>query len=740
MPSRAAAIIERLKYPALLLLLVTAFYWKLSLSTQLQWMWGPDLALQVLPWYEEEARQFHEAMFPAWDPHGWAGQPMLAQGQPGAAYPLNWILFLLPFEGGHISMMALAWYYIAIHWMAALFCYLLCRDLGLSRFSSVVGGLVFALSSYVGTVVWPQMLNGGVWAPLVFLYLLRTVRGDRPVASAALCGLVWGLSWLSGHHQAPMFISLAAGFTWAWYVLQRRPWRLAVRLGALALLAITIMFLTGALQLLPAQEYGHLAKRWVSAAEPVGWNQPVPYSVHRMFSLSPVNVLSIVIPGMSGFTDPFIGIIAFTLVAFAVATAWERNGVKLFTALAIGGFAYTLGFHNVFQGILYATVPLLNMARTPAMATIIFGLGAAVLAAFGAEQLASLRESVSVRRAAWILPGIGVVIWLLMLSLLIFNNKAGADERPGLTALFAVAGGLLLFAYHSKRVSVRAAATLLLGLLLIDLGNDTAAFVSPDDPKMADLRRMWGNADVAKFLDRQTRPFRVEVESDEMPDSWPTYHNFDEIKASTASIATNRINTEWWQPQTRSVLGVEFTIGRSTSMPDAKVVFEGRSGMKVFRNPQAFPRAWAVHELLSMSSLAQEQAFIRDRFEDLHSKAITTADPSSRSSIRACSSPDNVTVRLYKPEQVSIHAGMACDGMVVLSDSFYPGWIATVDSKPAQVYEVNIAMRGVIVPQGSHDIEYRYAPATVRLGGLLTAIGVAGSCLIAVLARGSAKK
>src|SRR5678815_1505033 len=51
------------------------------------------------------------------------------------------------------------------HW----FCYWLCRDLGRSRMASLLGGTAFALSGVVGTIDWPQMLNGAIWAPLVLL-------------------------------------------------------------------------------------------------------------------------------------------------------------------------------------------------------------------------------------------------------------------------------------------------------------------------------------------------------------------------------------------------------------------------------------------------------------------------------------------------------------------------------------------------------------------------------------------
>lgn len=717
--------LERLAFPALLVVLIVAFYWKLSLTTQFDWMWSTDQAQQVLPWYEEEARQMHAGIFPLWDPHGWGGQPLLALGQPGGAYPFNWLLFLLPSVHGHISTVALAWYYIAIHAMAGLFSYMLCRDVRLSGVASVVGGLIFALASYVGTVAWPQMLNGAIWAPLVFLFLIRTVRGSRPLASAAMCGMVSGMSWLSGHHQAPMFISMAAGFTWIWHIARLRSWKMAVSAGTFAV----FLFLTAALQVLPASEYARLAKRWVSAAQPVGWKDAVPYSVHGMFSLSPVNVFGTVIPGLGGAADPFIGTIALALAALAVATAWNRPAVRLFTALAIGAFVYAMGSHDVFQGMLYATVPFLNMARVPAMALIVFALGAAVLAAHGVDRAIVLRESLVVRRIALVLLGFGLFVWIAVLCVSLARN-GGPYEAPAMTGLIAIAAGAFLIAWTKKNVPARTAGVLLIGLLLMELGSNSPPMAHRDDSlKMADLRHMRGYNDIAQFLNRQTRPFRVDMETEEVPVSWPSFNNFDEIKTAGASITVNRAESDFWSPQNRSMMGVEFTIGRATSMPDAQEVFQGASGLKVFRNPHAFPRAWAVHDLARVPTRPEGQALIRDHVEEMHSKAFTVgAGPPA--GVAHCSAADTVLVKRYQPQYVSIEASMACDGMVVLSDTFYPGWNVTVDGKPARVWEVNLTMRGVLVPKGAHEIEYRYRPGSVYAGAVLSAIGIVGACFI----------
>ncbi len=95
--------------------------------------------------------------------------------------------------------------------------------------------------------------------------------------------------------------------------------------------------------------------------------------------------------------------------------------------------------------------------------------------------------------------------------------------------------------------------------------------------------------------------------------------------------------------------------------------------------------------------------------------------------VAACKTADQVTLREHSVNRVRIDARMACQGMVILSDTFVPGWKAEVDGRPAPIYEVNEAMRGVVVPAGAHTLTMQYRPASVLWGALLTALGVAGA-------------
>ena len=372
MPNRARGRLSAVAGPALLLLICICFFWKLTLTRQYTWLDTPDIANQVLPWYQLQASEWHQGHIPLWDPYLWGGQPLLGQAQPGAAYPLNWLLFLAPLRNGWIRFSNLHWYFVLIHFQAALFCYWLCRDLKRTEAASLLSGLAFALGGFVGTNNWPQMLNGAVWAPLVLLFFLRAMRAERPLSSAAWSGSLLGVAFLSGHHQIPIYICLAMGGSWIYYLLSDQ----ALRTGRLRLLFIFGLFLIliSALQTLPAYEYGKLSLRWVGAETPLGWSDKVPYAVHERYALYPETLLGIAIPGVFRNAEPFAGLVALTVALFGVIASWEDRMVRLFGGIALGGLLFALGHNSVFHGVLYALVPMVEKARSPSMAIFILNL------------------------------------------------------------------------------------------------------------------------------------------------------------------------------------------------------------------------------------------------------------------------------------------------------------------------------------------------------------------------------
>lgn len=707
---------SRIRIAALLFLVMAGYYWKLTLTRQFEWMSGPDLAEQVLPWFHVQAQEWHAGRFPLWDPYLWTGQPLFGQAQPGTAYPLNWILFLLPLENGHIAGWALAWYFVAIHLMAAGFCYLFCRSLGRSRTAGLAGGLIFSLSGFLGNTAWPQMMNGAVWIPLVFLFQLRASRGRRAAANAALSGMFLGVAFLSGHHQIPIFTAVASVGVWIYLLARNR--RLLVPAAA----ALLFAGLSGAMQTLPAYEYGRLAKRWVSAPEAITWNQPVPYSVHAYYDLKAFSLFGIVFPGVKAHFDPFLGVVAFSLALFAVTALWRDARVRLLAALAGAAILYALGHNSVFQGALYGLIPELDKARSPSSVVVLFQFAAAALATFGIDRLAASWTA----RGTWILAGFGALT-LAIAEAVIFANKLTfpADDRVILTAVIALLAAALFAAWRRHALASTQAHVLLVLLLLLELGNTGQYSLADrsDRGQMQWLDKIHGNADIAGYLRKQPGFQRAEVAQDAFAANWGAFHGVEMHGGKSASVTTNVLESEFFGLTGRRMYGVAYTIATAPQPDAGDEVFSGASGMKVYRR-DAFPRAWAVHELVRVPNITEGNILVGRDPESFRRKAHIVGPPPP---VQTCAAPDTVQLIEHAPDRLAIRADMACDGMVVLSDTAYPGWRARVDHRPAEIHEVNGAMRGVAVPRGAHTITMRYRPVSVYLGAALTLLGILGA-------------
>jgi hypothetical protein len=82
----------------------------------------------------------------------------------------------------------------------------------------------------------------------------------------------------------------------------------------------------------------------------------------------------------------------------------------------------------------------------------------------------------------------------------------------------------------------------------------------------------------------------------------------------------------------------------------------------------------------------------------------------------------NATVTNYTAERVEVQVNAGAQaGLLVLSDAYYPGWVATVNGEPTKIYRANIMFRGVPVPKGESTVVFEYRPwwmPVVPLAGL----------------------
>ena len=74
----------------------------------------------------------------------------------------------------------------------------------------------------------------------------------------------------------------------------------------------------------------------------------------------------------------------------------------------------------------------------------------------------------------------------------------------------------------------------------------------------------------------------------------------------------------------------------------------------------------------------------------------------------------------YAPNAVTVSADSPAGGVLVLSDTYDADWEVSVDGRPAALLRVDVALRGVCVSPGAHQVDFTYRPRLVWIAGGLT--------------------
>jgi hypothetical protein len=75
----------------------------------------------------------------------------------------------------------------------------------------------------------------------------------------------------------------------------------------------------------------------------------------------------------------------------------------------------------------------------------------------------------------------------------------------------------------------------------------------------------------------------------------------------------------------------------------------------------------------------------------------------------------------YENKLVTIATSADNEAVLVLADSYYPGWKAFVDGKEEVVRRANLFFRAVPLPAGNHTVEFRYEPRSFMVGLAISA-------------------
>jgi hypothetical protein len=179
-----------------------------------------------------------------------------------------------------------------------------------------------------------------------------------------------------------------------------------------------------------------------------------------------------------------------------------------------------------------------------------------------------------------------------------------------------------------------------------------------------------------------------------------------------------------------------------TASTDARQTWALRYDWQLRRNRAAYPRAWVVHNAQVRPPAADSDTrarrlrtliYLNDPIWkergrpvfDARQAALIETDTADRLKGFLSRTPvgpsESVTIVRHHPQRVELLARLEQPGLVILADTYYPGWQLTIDGEPAPIFRANRMMRGAAVRAGEHRLVYSYRPQSFRLGAMISA-------------------
>lgn len=159
--------------------------------------------------------------------------------------------------------------------------------------------------------------------------------------------------------------------------------------------------------------------------------------------------------------------------------------------------------------------------------------------------------------------------------------------------------------------------------------------------------------------------------------------------------------------------------------------------VKIYENLAVLPRTFVVHQAQVVENEAEAIAALRQADFNPAETVVRLAQGEEVGGLIVIGQPssqDRVEFVSYEPERIELNVSLASPAWLVLSDSYYPGWQATLDGQPVDIIPANLMFRSVAVPAGEHRVVFRFQPRSVGIGALISVVAllaVVGGFIIA---------
>jgi hypothetical protein len=624
---------------------------------------------------------FGAGRLPFWNPYFFTGIPHIADIETQVLYPPALALRWLPIPAYLTAM-------VALHlWIAGMGGLVLARVAGTGWISAAAAAIAMTLGGSVAPWIHNGhllLLESAAFMPWILAFALLSMARRSWLPRTGLL-VACGLQFLTGYLQGSVYVAAALtalyGFTMVWPAG-------AARHQLLKQWALTGMFTGGlvAFQLLPTtvlvQQAGRTAKLpWEAAAEG-GWGAADLVRIVRPFA------------GLQAGTSyrdlsdgaVYVGILLALLAPLAFVSRDRRRLAVFFALLAAAGIALASAAWLPIYRWHYALFPGL---RIPGRVLFVTTVSLAMLGALGLEEVLrfTARRSLTGARIAGVVALAIVTLDVAGFAAPAVEPVSVSSASPIVAAAVGRSGGRIL-----SLCEHRVAATEMLALQRPSLDGIPGIHLGA----YAD----W--AAIARFGER------------------PPHDGM-----------YRRVSTDGDLPARRDLIDASnvTTVLSCGSRADASLEPVASDGVvTVYHNAAAWPRAvWicggeaasaaAVMTRLLQTSVSRDvvaRYSTQPPIQDDGSELLVGTRPCGDRAVVFVQAQDRsdgkLTLRYDAPR----------DGVLFVSEAFYPERRAYVDGREVPTVKANVAFTAIPVPAGRHRVELRYVPVSFFLGAGIT--------------------
>lgn len=726
-----------------------------------------DVVSVMYPFKKFAIEVLKEGKFPLWNPLSFSGSPLFANFQSGILYPLTFLYFIFPFD--------LAWTFQVIiqPFLMALFTYFFLRNLKLTKISSLLGGIIFAFSGF--SIIWLEYNIHGHVAAFIPLFLFLTDKYLEDSRWGIGLSLAIGLQILAGYPQVTLYSFLLLGFYFLYRLLEKKGVRgMVSKTSGFFVLLVVLGLALGAVQIFSGLELLNLSQRQFEglpggeAVRLLSWPHLITFLAPDFFGNPATGNF-----WFKGDYTNMVGYIGLVSLIFAfIGIIFSKEKKKWFFALVTAAFLLYV-FPTPVSQVASKITPLAFGSATLTRAFVIINFALAILAALGFEFLwkNKLKPGMGLSKIPLfflvILIGIGGGLLLNREMLFsyedIFRGQLGGSQlieiwtaslkvslRNLVLPMAVVFATLIAFLAAEKLPKLKKLALIGLSMVLVfelfRFGWKYSSF--------SKRNLLFPKTPVIEFIEQQEKPFRI-LGGDAIPMNMWSAYNFQSPAGYDAvyPLRYAKFLAAISDPQRRSPMGrygnieqfdnrlidlanVKYVLALKYSessgidpsgsvshkfrLPKLNPVFADKS-VQILENTAVLPRTFMVYDY----EVEEEERRIIEKLLnpdfDLREKIIL------EEAIDNSLKPGEVKQVSYRQKingesEISVdHSG---DGLLFVSDSYFPGWKALIDGKETQIYRADLTFRAVFVPEGNHAIRFIYSPRSFRIGAAISLVSL----------------